>query len=52
MEEQTGAGVQSRTNKTTEVVGAIRQETAVAWTRVEMVYVERVCGMKNCFDHG
>lgn len=51
MEEQTRMGEHSRTTKTKENIGAIGQETAVAWTRVEMVYVERLSGMENYFDH-
>lgn len=46
MEEQTGVG---RTTKTREEIGLIRQETAVAWTRVKVVYVQRVNGMEKYF---
>lgn len=42
MEEQTGLGGQSRSAMTRWDAGAIKRETTVVWTRVEMVYTERV----------
>lgn len=44
-------GEHSKTTKTKEDIDAIEKDTAVAWTKVEMVFMERLSGMENYFDH-